>query len=63
MVVQRWTGGLPVYAPGHLARMAEVLAGRPRRLALAGSAYGGVGVPACIAQAGRAAAEVLADLG
>uniref|UniRef100_UPI003D93B7E5 protoporphyrinogen oxidase n=1 Tax=Gordonia sp. B7-2 TaxID=3420932 RepID=UPI003D93B7E5 len=63
VVVQRWTGGLPVYAPGHLARMAEVLAGRPRRLALAGSAYGGVGVPACIAQAGRAAAEVLADLG
>ncbi|MGW0035745.1 protoporphyrinogen oxidase [Gordonia sp. NPDC003376] len=59
---QRWTGGLPRYAPGHLARMAEVLGHRPTGLALAGSSYTGVGVPACIGQAGRAARDLLADL-
>lgn len=61
--LQRWSGGLPRYAPGHLAQMAQVLTSRPRRLALAGSSYAGVGVPACIAQAGRAVADLLADLG
>lgn len=60
--VQRWPGGLPVYGPGHLAAMARVDAHRPPRLALAGSAYAGVGVPACIGRAGRAAAAVVADL-
>ncbi|AFR48818.1 FAD-dependent oxidoreductase [Gordonia sp. KTR9] len=60
--VQRWDDGLPVYAPGHLAAMARVLAARPPRLALAGSSYAGVGVPACIGRAGRAAAELLDDL-
>ncbi|WLP91062.1 FAD-dependent oxidoreductase [Gordonia sp. NB41Y] len=59
---QRWTGGLPRYAPGHLARMAEVLGHRPTGLALAGSSYAGVGVPACIGQAGRAARDLLTDL-
>ncbi|MFW0797398.1 protoporphyrinogen oxidase [Gordonia sp. CPCC 205515] len=60
--LQRWTNGLPVYAPGHLTRMADVARARPPRLALAGSAYAGVGVPACIGQAGRAVAGLLADL-
>ena len=60
--VQRWPGGLPVYGPGHLAAMARVDAHRPPRLALAGSAYAGVGVPACIGRAGRAAAAAVADL-
>lgn len=61
--LQRWTRGLPRYAPGHLARMAEVIAQRPPRLALAGSSYAGVGVPACIGQATRAVTDLLADLG
>ena len=60
--VQRWTNGLPVYAPGHLAAMADVARARPRGLVLAGSAYAGVGVPACIGQAGRAVSALLADL-
>ncbi|MYR05781.1 NAD(P)-binding protein [Gordonia sp. SID5947] len=60
--VQRWTNGLPVYGPGHLAAMAEVLRSRPARLTFAGSAYAGVGVPACIGQAGRAVADLLTDL-
>ncbi|MGC4932751.1 protoporphyrinogen oxidase [Gordonia sp. DT30] len=61
--LQRWTGGLPRYAPGHLTRMREVLDAVPARLALAGSSYAGVGVPACIGQAGRAADRLLAGLG
>ncbi|MBD0861414.1 protoporphyrinogen oxidase [Gordonia sp. zg691] len=60
--VQRWTNGLPLYAPGHLAAMSRVLAARPARLAFAGSAYAGVGVPACIGQAGRAVSALLAEL-
>ncbi|MFW0784833.1 protoporphyrinogen oxidase [Gordonia sp. CPCC 206044] len=60
--VQRWTRGLPVYQPGHLARMARLQRSRPARLVLAGSAYAGVGVPACIGQAGHAVAQLVADL-
>lgn len=53
-LVQRWPAGLPHYRPGHLAAMAGALAGLPSGLALAGAAYEGVGVPACIASARRA---------
>ncbi len=59
--VQRWGGGLPQYAVGHVARVARVraavtdLAG----LEVAGAAYDGVGIPACIAS-GRAAAAAVA---
>src|SRR5690606_9412823 len=60
--VQRWGGGLPQYAVGHLdlvSAVRESVAEHPR-LAVAGATYDGVGIPACIA-AGRAAArQVLA---
>ncbi len=49
--VTRWGGALPQYAVGHLGRVASVraaLAGSPG-LAVAGAAYDGVGIPACIA--------------
>jgi len=62
--VVRWGGALPQPAVGHVVRIAGVraaLAGVPG-LALAGAALDGVGVPACIAAAGRAAADVLAGL-
>ncbi|MBD0020871.1 NAD(P)-binding protein [Gordonia pseudamarae] len=59
---QRWPTGLPRYAPGHLARMAEARRSRPHRLVLTGSSYAGVGVPACVADAGYAAADLVADL-
>ena len=55
--VQRWGGGLPQYAVGHLDRVARIraaVAGVPG-LALCGAAYDGVGIPAVIASA-RAAA-------
>ncbi|MEV6491556.1 protoporphyrinogen oxidase [Actinoplanes sp. NPDC051633] len=59
-LVQRWGGGLPQYAPGHLDRVATAraaLAGRPG-LGLAGAAYDGVGIPACVASGERAAEDV-----
>ncbi len=59
-VVQRWPEGLPHYAPGHLAAMAQALEQLPAGVALAGSSYAGVGVPACIGSARRAAARLIA---
>ncbi len=56
--VQRWGGGLPQYAVGHLDRVARIesaVAAVPG-LALCGAAYAGVGIPAVIASAHRAAA-------
>lgn len=59
--VVRWGGGLPQYAPGHLDRVASVRASLPRGLALAGAAWDGVGVPACL-RSGAAAAAAVAEL-
>jgi oxygen-dependent protoporphyrinogen oxidase len=63
--VQRWGGGLPQYAVGHLDRVARVRAAVSAvpGLAVCGAAYDGVGVPAVIGSAHRAAALVLAHLG
>jgi oxygen-dependent protoporphyrinogen oxidase len=59
-VVQRWGGGLPQYAVGHLDRVARIRAAVAAvpGLAVCGAAYDGVGIPACIASAHRAAATV-----
>ena len=59
--VQRWGGGLPQYAVGHLDRVARVRAdvSRIRGLTVCGAAYDGVGIPAVIASARRAAAEAI----
>jgi oxygen-dependent protoporphyrinogen oxidase len=59
--VQRWGGGLPQYAVGHLDRVATIRSevARLPGLAVCGAAYDGVGIPACIASGQRAAAEVL----
>lgn len=56
--VQRWGGGLPQYAPGHLDLVARVRADLPRTLAVCGATYDGVGVPAVIGSARRAVASV-----
>ncbi len=56
--VSRWGGALPQYAVGHVDRVGAIeaeVAGVPG-LAVAGAAYRGVGVPACI-RSGYAAAE------
>ncbi|MDP9239559.1 MAG: protoporphyrinogen oxidase, partial [Actinomycetota bacterium] len=58
--VTRWGGGLPQYAVGHLDRVARIEAdvARTPGLAVAGAAYRGVGVPACIRSGYAAAARV-----
>ena len=61
-VVQRWPGGLPHYGPGHVARMAHARGALPDGIAVAGSGYDGVGVPACIGGARRAAARIAAQV-
>jgi oxygen-dependent protoporphyrinogen oxidase len=58
--VSRWGGALPQYAVGHVGRVAAVrraLDALPG-LAVAGAAYDGVGIPACIAS-GDAAARLV----
>lgn len=58
--VQRWGGGLPQYAVGHLGRVQRIraaVAGVPG-LAVCGAAYDGVGIPAVIASAHRAATSI-----
>jgi oxygen-dependent protoporphyrinogen oxidase len=60
--VTRWIDGLPQFPPGHLGRVrawrAGVHADAPG-VVLAGAAYDGLGLPACIRQ-GRAAARDVA---
>ena len=65
--VQRWVDGLPQYAVGHLelveqvrAELASASESGPRRIAVCGAAYDGVGIPAVIGSAHRAAAQVSA---
>ncbi len=59
--VTRWGGGLPQYAVGHLGRVTRVRTAVAAQtgLAVCGATYDGVGIPACVATAERAAHEVL----
>ncbi|MEJ5944549.1 hypothetical protein WDZ17_04475, partial [Pseudokineococcus basanitobsidens] len=59
--VDRWRGGLPQYDVGHADLVAAVRDDVARRpgLVLAGSAYDGVGVPACVGLGRAAARQVL----
>jgi len=62
--VTRWGGALPQYNVGHLDRVAAIraaVAAQPG-LAVAGAAYDGVGIPACVATAKAAAQQVLGFL-
>ena len=55
--VTRWVDGFPQYAPGHAGRVARIEAAlQDTRVRVAGAAFHGVGIPACIAS-GRAAAQ------
>ena len=64
-VVNRWGGALPQYAVGHIDRIDRIRAAVEAApgLAVCGAAYDGVGVPACIASAERAAGHLLRRLG
>lgn len=62
--VQRWGGGLPQYAVGHVDRVDAVRRALAQHhgLAVCGAAYDGLGIPACISSARKAVAKVLGDL-
>jgi protoporphyrinogen/coproporphyrinogen III oxidase len=62
--VSRWGGALPQYNVGHLDRVAAIrdAVSEQPGLAVAGAAYDGVGIPACVATAKTAAVQVLAYL-
>jgi oxygen-dependent protoporphyrinogen oxidase len=57
--VQRWIDAMPQYGPGHGDLITELRAGLPPTLAVAGGYLDGIGVPACVAAATRAAASLL----
>lgn len=62
--VHRYPDGMPQYTVGHLGRVERIrsaLAGCPG-LAVTGAAFGGVGIPDCIADALATAGEVLRGL-
>ncbi|WP_326590625.1 protoporphyrinogen oxidase [Streptomyces brevispora] len=62
--VTRWIGGLPQYPVGHLGRVARIReeVAKLRALRVCGAVYDGVGIPACIASAHRAADEIARDI-
>lgn len=57
-----WPNGYPQADVGHLDRVAALEAGLPPGLAVAGSAYRGVGVPDCIRQGRDAARRLLTEV-
>lgn len=59
--VTRWIDGLPQYRPGHPGRVAHWRAGVASDapgIHLAGAAYDGLGLPACVRQGRQAAAAI-----
>jgi oxygen-dependent protoporphyrinogen oxidase len=57
--VQRWLDAMPQYGPGHGELVAELRAGLPPTLTVAGAYLDGIGVPACVGAATRAAASLV----
>ncbi len=62
--VTRWGGALPQYAVGHGARVARIKAAVALvpGIAIAGAAFDGVGIPACIGSGQAAATQALRGL-
>ena len=60
--VSRWPAAFPQYRPHHRDWLAAVEAAQPDGLFVTGASYDGIGVPACVAQANRVAADVVALL-
>ncbi len=60
-VVTRWMGGFPQYDTGHAARVERIerfVTTEAPGVTLVGASYRGIGIPACIRDAERAAAQV-----
>lgn len=59
--LDRWGGGLPQYPRNHMERVEQARARlRDRPIALAGAAFDGVGIPACV-KSGNQAAQLLLE--
>jgi oxygen-dependent protoporphyrinogen oxidase len=61
VLVHRWLDAMPQYGPGHPRLVAQLRAGLPPGLALAGNYLDGIGVPACLVAAGRAVEHLRAS--
>jgi oxygen-dependent protoporphyrinogen oxidase len=63
-LLRRWEKALPQYVTGHLARIGKIesLLLETPTLGLAGAAYHGIGIPACVEDGERAASRLLAAL-
>jgi oxygen-dependent protoporphyrinogen oxidase len=62
--ISRWTDGFPQYEPGHLDRVDALEADVAEHLpgvTLAGAAYRGIGIPACIRQGRQASGRLLVE--
>ena len=57
--ISRWRDAFPQYRPHHLDLVGAVEAALPAGLVVAGAGYHGIGIPACIRQAGRIAHGLL----
>jgi oxygen-dependent protoporphyrinogen oxidase len=60
--VERFATAIPQYAVGHLARVARIEESLPERVGVAGAAYRGAGIPACVRSGEAAADRVLGQL-
>jgi oxygen-dependent protoporphyrinogen oxidase len=63
--IYKWKRAMAQYNVGHLSRVERIrdlVATRPG-LAVAGNAFGGIGVPDCVRSGQEAAAKVLVGLG
>lgn len=63
VLVVRWDPGIPLYEPGHRARVAAAEAALPVGIELAGASYRGVGLPDCVHDGTRAARRARGRLG
>ncbi|MEA2716576.1 MAG: protoporphyrinogen/coproporphyrinogen oxidase, partial [Actinomycetota bacterium] len=64
-LVSRWPQGFPQYQPGHQRRVDRIEAALATDMAgvtVTGAAYRGLGIAACVRQAGEAAARVTAGI-
>jgi oxygen-dependent protoporphyrinogen oxidase len=59
--VTRWNESLPQYRVGHRARVADARATLPAGIGVAGAAWDGIGIPACIASGWAAADAAVAQ--
>jgi len=61
--LRRWGEAMPVFAPGHRARVAAAREALPPGVVLAGAAYDGIGLPDCIRSGEDAARSIAGFLG